>query len=160
MNKARLLLKAQKVRGLISHKIGFKVSAFDRIWLKSKGILGFYREQKKSSPWSQFEEYKQRKKLLFKRIKYGTIGLFLVIGFLAWLLDYIPRKNREFWKKGNCLAKTKITVWGYKGCWHLFNCLAIFETLFLSFSVFSNMSFLSLRLVILLEKLWTITQSD
>ena len=33
-------------------------------------------------------------------MKYATIGMCIVIIFLAWLQDWIPIKNREFWNKG------------------------------------------------------------
>ena len=32
-------------------------------------------------------------------MKIGTIGLCFVVVFLAWLQDYIPAKNRQFWSK-------------------------------------------------------------
>ena len=49
---------------------------------------------------SQLNAYRQRKKILFKQIRYGTIGMCIAIMFLAWLLDYIPTKNRQYRSKG------------------------------------------------------------
>ena len=54
---------------------------------------------------SQLDSYKKRKKLLFKRMKIGTIGMCLIVIFLVWLQEWLPNKNRQFWNKGMGLAK-------------------------------------------------------
>ena len=48
----------------------------------------------------QFEAYKVRKKLLFKRMGFAKIGMCISIIFLAWLQDWLPAKNRAFWSSG------------------------------------------------------------
>ena len=49
---------------------------------------------------SQLDEYKVRKKLLFKRMQFGAIAMCFLIIFLAWLQDYIPSYNKKFWSRG------------------------------------------------------------
>ena len=49
---------------------------------------------------SQLDEYRARKKLLFKRMKLGAIAMCFLIIFLAWLQDYIPSYNKKFWSRG------------------------------------------------------------
>ena len=49
---------------------------------------------------SQFNAYKKRKNLLFKRMNFGTIGMCFIIFFLVWLQDWLPKKNRHFWNRG------------------------------------------------------------
>ena len=49
---------------------------------------------------SQLEEYKVRKKLLFKKMRLGAIAMCFLIIFLAWLQDYLPSYNRKFWSRG------------------------------------------------------------
>ena len=46
---------------------------------------------------SQLKAYKKRKKLLFRRMKFGTIGMCIMIIFLSWLQQWLPKKNRQFW---------------------------------------------------------------
>ena len=49
---------------------------------------------------SQLDEYKARKKLLFKRMQFGAVAMCCLIIFLAWLQDYIPSYYRKFWTRG------------------------------------------------------------
>ena len=35
-----------------------------------------------------------------KRMKYAAIGMCVIIIFLAWLQDWLPKKNQEFWNRG------------------------------------------------------------
>ena len=49
---------------------------------------------------SQLKAYKRRKNLLFMRMKFGTILMCIVVIFLAWLQDWLPNKNRQFWDRG------------------------------------------------------------
>ena len=46
---------------------------------------------------SQFDAYRNSKKLLFKRMGFGAIGMCIIIIFLSWFQVYIPAKHREFW---------------------------------------------------------------
>ena len=58
---------------------------------------------------SQFDDYKLRKKLTFKRIQFGAIFMCFLIIFLAWLQDYIPSYYKKFWTRGTGFWSTKIT---------------------------------------------------
>ena len=49
---------------------------------------------------SQLDAYKVRKRLLFKRLRFGTIGMCILIMFLVWLQDALPRYNKKFWSRG------------------------------------------------------------
>ena len=49
---------------------------------------------------SQFDAYKARKKLLHKRIRFGIIGMCVLIIILIWLQDYLPAYNKRFWSRG------------------------------------------------------------
>ena len=55
---------------------------------------------KSVAPTSQLNAYRRRKTLLFKRMKYGTISLCIIIIFLSWLQEWLPMKNRRFWNRG------------------------------------------------------------
>ena len=75
---------------------------------------------------SQFNAYKRRKFLLFKRMKYASIFLCFVICFLCWLLYWLPMKNRQFWNRGMsfqiCLGK--VLFFGLikrSSLWHWFH---------------------------------------
>ena len=58
---------------------------------------------------SQFSAYKQRKKLLFKRMRFSAIGMCIIIIFLSWLQEWIPIKGRQFQqKKGMSFDYNKI----------------------------------------------------
>ena len=53
-----------------------------------------------SASKSQLNAYRKRKKLLFKRMQFGTISMCIIIIFLVWLQDWLPKKNRQFWNRG------------------------------------------------------------
>ena len=56
---------------------------------------------------SQLTAYRERKRVLFKRMKFGIIGSCIVIMFLVWLRYYISAENRKFWgdKRGRRCEK-------------------------------------------------------
>ena len=51
--------------------------------------------------FSQLDAYKERKRILFKRMKYGIIGCCVFIIFLSWLQYYVPAKYKRFEPRGN-----------------------------------------------------------
>ena len=77
---------------------------------------------------SQFDAYRSRKSLSFKRMKIATLGLCIVIVFLSWLQHWLPMKNRQFWNKG------KRFLSGINATTHIGHILASDTPFFISFS--------------------------
>ena len=50
--------------------------------------------------FSQLKTFRRRKNLLFIRMKFGMIVMCCIIIFLAWLQDWLPKKERQFWTRG------------------------------------------------------------
>ena len=56
---------------------------------------------------SQLDAYRVRKRLLFKWYRVGAIGMCILIMFLVWLQDALPRYNRKFWSRGKSVHHLK-----------------------------------------------------
>ena len=48
----------------------------------------------------QLDAYKERKRILFKRMRYGAVLMCCLIIFLSWSQWYFPKRNRKFWNTG------------------------------------------------------------
>ena len=98
MNKAPMVLTTQKA-GVSEHTIFLLTQKF--LTLSNNSLVPNFNFSSQSTAFQcQFLAYRKRKALLFKRMKFGTIGMCIIIIFLSWLQDWLPMKNRQFWSKG------------------------------------------------------------
>lgn len=69
---------------------------------------------------SQLDDYKARKRLLFKRMGLGGVGMCCLIIILSWSQWYFPYRNRKFWSRGLGVRRNLSFCVNHIGFWPSF----------------------------------------